>query len=103
MAPDLLTASTERLELVEQLLTIGNALSSVEDLESLLAMILTKSREITCSDAGSVFLIDQGEEGPRLIFKVAQNDSLPDLKFHETTVPMTHRSLAGYVALTGRS
>ncbi|MGB0564406.1 MAG: HD-GYP domain-containing protein [Spirulinaceae cyanobacterium] len=103
LAPDLLAASSERLELVEQLLTIGNALSSIEDLEALLAMILTKSREITCSDAGSVFLLDQSSTGPHLIFKVAQNDSLPDLAFQETTLPLTYRSLAGYVALTGRS
>lgn len=66
-------------------------------------MILTKSREITCSDAGSVFLLDQGPSGPHLIFKVAQNDSLPTLRFQETTLPLTYRSLAGYVALTGRS
>lgn len=102
-APDILTASTERVELVEQLLAIGNALSSAVDLESLLTMILTKSREITYSDAGSLFLLDHSESGPRLIFKVAQNDSLPTAEFHETSLPLTQRSLAGYVALTGQS
>lgn len=102
-APDILTASTERIELVEQLLAIGNALSSAADLESLLAMILAKSREITCSDAGSLFLLDPRDSGPRLIFKVAQNDSLPAVEFREVSLPLTQRSLAGYVALTGQS
>jgi hypothetical protein len=47
-------ASAERVELIEQLLAIGTALSSTNDLGELLHLILAKSREITYSDAGSV-------------------------------------------------
>jgi HD-GYP domain-containing protein (c-di-GMP phosphodiesterase class II) len=101
--PNLLAASSSRLELIEKLLTIGNALSSVEDLDELLSIILTKSREITYSDAGSVFLIDRSAEASSLVFKIAQNDSIPDMPFQEFALPLTHRSLAGYVALTGSS
>jgi HD-GYP domain-containing protein (c-di-GMP phosphodiesterase class II) len=95
--------SSERAELIEQLLAIGTALSSTHDLGELLALILTKSREITFSDAGSVYLIDRSNEVPVLWFKVAQNDSKPATSFREFAMPMTHKSLAGYVALTGKS
>jgi HD-GYP domain-containing protein (c-di-GMP phosphodiesterase class II) len=95
--------STERAELIEQLLAIGNALSSTYDLGELLTLILSKSREITCSDAGSVYLIDRTDEVPILWFKVAQNDSNPTASFREFAMPLTHKSLAGYVALTGES
>ena len=39
---------------LEQLLDIGIALSNTHNLGELLNLILSKSREITCSDAGSV-------------------------------------------------
>lgn len=92
-----------RAEIVEQLLDIGAALSSTHDLGQLLNLILSKSREITCSDAGSVYLVDRSDPMPKLLFKVAQNDSLPNLSFHEFALPLTKKSLAGYVAITGES
>lgn len=92
-----------RAELVEKLLDIGAALSSTYDLSKLLNLILSKSREITCSDAGSVYLVDRSEPIPKLLFKVAQNDSLPKLSFQEFALPITKKSLAGYVAITGET
>ncbi|MDB9314266.1 GAF domain-containing protein [Spirulina sp. CS-785/01] len=92
-----------RVELIEKLLSIGTALSGIQDLQELLHLILSKSREITCSDAGSVFLVEKRDKKRCLVFKVAQNDSLPSASFHEFTIPLTRKSLAGYVALTGRS
>jgi HD-GYP domain-containing protein (c-di-GMP phosphodiesterase class II) len=96
-------ASAERVELIEQLLAIGTALSSSNNLDELLHLILSKSREITCSDAGSVYLVNRNEESPSLLFKVAQNDSIPNNPFQEFAMPLTRKSLAGYVALTGES
>jgi HD-GYP domain-containing protein (c-di-GMP phosphodiesterase class II) len=96
-------ACPERVELIEQLLAIGTALSSSNNLDELLHLILAKSREITYSDAGSVYLIDRREAVPKLVFKVAQNDSIPSHSFQEFAVPLTRKSLAGYVALTGES
>lgn len=90
-------------ELIEQLLAIGTALSSASDLEEILSLILTKSREITCSDAGSVYLIERRQEGPNLLFKVAQNFSKPTVSFQELAMPITENSLAGYVAMTGKT
>ncbi|MBW4473219.1 MAG: GAF domain-containing protein [Stenomitos rutilans HA7619-LM2] len=95
--------TTECSGLIEQLLAIGTALSSTHDLGALLTLILTKSREITCSDAGSVYLVDRTGDEPKLWFKVAQNFSQPAASFQEFAMPMTPKSLAGYVALTGES
>lgn len=101
--PDLNQEYLARAELVEQLLDIGAALSSTYDLGELLTLILSKSREITYSDAGSVYLVDRSDEMPKLLFKVAQNASRPNVSFREFAIPLTPQSLAGYVALTGES
>ena len=100
---ELLEASAERVDLIEQLLAIGTALSSSNDLGELLYLILSKSIEITCSDAGSVYLIDRSDAVPKLLFKVAQNNSVPSHSFQEFAMPLTQKSLAGYVGLTGES
>lgn len=100
---DLFHPSAQNVELIEQLLAIGTALSSSNDLGELLQLILLKSREMTWSDGGSVYLIDRSSAPSRLLFKIAQNDSLPHNSFGEFAMPLTHKSLAGYVALTGES
>jgi HD-GYP domain-containing protein (c-di-GMP phosphodiesterase class II) len=96
-------SAVEKTDLIEKLLDIGAALSSAQDLGELLNLILSKSREITYSDAGSVYLVDNSQETPKLLFKVAQNGSKPRLSFKEFSLPLTDKSLAGYVAITGQS
>ncbi|MBC8553156.1 MAG: GAF domain-containing protein, partial [Candidatus Brocadiales bacterium] len=81
---------------------IGISLSSEQDYDTLLGLILSKSREITNCDAGSLYLLDRTKEtGNSLIFKLVQNDSLTNLEFKEYALPLARSSLAGYVALTG--
>ncbi|MDY7021602.1 MAG: GAF domain-containing protein, partial [Cyanobacteriota bacterium] len=101
--PEYIKELAKQAELIEQLLDIGAALSSTQDLSTLLNLILEKSREITYSDAGSVYLLDTSDGTPKLLFKVAQNASLPNLSFREFAIPLTDGSLAGYVALTSES
>ena len=103
MFSDSLTSIAAERQTIEQLLAIGTALSDCLNLTELLDLILTKSREITCSDAGSVYLVDRSQSEPKLIFQAAQNDSLPDLFFQVTSIPLDLASLAGYVATTGES
>ncbi|BAC08037.1 HD family phosphohydrolase [Thermosynechococcus vestitus] len=88
--------------LVDQLLEIGISLSASQSLEELLHLILTKSRQITASDAGTIFLVQR--ERAVLEFKAAQNDSvtLPE-QVQDYTIPLTADSLVGYAALTGES
>jgi HD-GYP domain-containing protein (c-di-GMP phosphodiesterase class II) len=86
---------------IDQLNETGIALSTQRDRESLLNLILQKSREITHSDAGSLYLIEESDEGARqLRFKITQNDSVK-FSFTESVLPIDSSSIAGYVALTG--
>ncbi|MFQ6110609.1 MAG: HD-GYP domain-containing protein [Nitrospinota bacterium] len=91
---------------MQNLHRIGMALSAERDLNNLLNLILTLSREATDSDAGSLYLVEglDGEEGERrLRFMVAQNDSVESLLFTQYTIPVDRKSLAGYAAVTGET
>jgi len=112
---------------IHELNQIGVALSAEHDPEKLLDLILTKSREFTWSDAGSIYIVEspagdrlrqslmfgpamdqqppgvpaQDETtGERLRFKLAQNDSV-EVQFREVTMEIDEHSIAGYVAQTG--
>jgi HD-GYP domain-containing protein (c-di-GMP phosphodiesterase class II) len=67
-------------------------------------MILSQTRRITLSDAGSLYFIDRDKDGESkviLMFKISQNHTLPTLPLTEFTVPIDHTSLAGNAAATG--
>src|SRR5438270_9324677 len=108
---------------IHELNQIGMALSAEHNPEKLLELILTKSREFTSSDAGSVYLVESTGEGGKpqsllyppgqsgsfmpqqapqeqLRFKLAQNDSVA-VPFREAVISINEKSIAGYVALTG--
>lgn len=108
---------------IHELNQIGMALSAEHNPAKLLELILTKSREFTCSDAGSVYLVESTGEGGKsqsllyppgrpgmpvppqapqeqLRFKLAQNDTVV-VQFREVAISINEKSIAGYVALTG--
>lgn len=88
---------------LQELNRIGIALSSEREPERLLELILSKSREITNSDAGSLFLVETLPDQEKVLrFKLTQNDSVP-FEFTESRMPMRATSLVGYVALTGQA
>ena len=95
-----LVASRASHEL-EELNRIGIALSETRDVEQLLRMILSKAREITSADAGSLYLVEHAEGGARLRFKLTQNNSV-EFPFAEFTLPLTDQSIAGYCAWHGQ-
>jgi len=64
-------------------------------------MILSKTREITGADAGSLYLVERAEGESRLRFKLTQNDSV-EFPFAEFTLPLTDQSIAGYCAWHGQ-
>ena len=104
--------------LQEQLLTlnkIGIALSKEQDLNQLLTLILTESRQFTKAEAGSLYV----REGEQLRFSVTQNEVLEARKKAEMkaqkrpleVVPSTFTgfyvsldksSISGYVGVTGK-
>ena len=98
---------------IHELNRIGAALSAEHDADELLELILTKCREITRADAGSIYLVEEDEPGEeqRLVrdhrrpkkflrFKMAQNDSIK-IPFREVVLPVSESSIAGYVAQHG--
>jgi HD-GYP domain-containing protein (c-di-GMP phosphodiesterase class II) len=89
-----------RFELGE-LIEIAKAITTEREIEKLLGLILEKSRFITGADAGSIYVVEGDDADPRrrtLRFKLSQNDSVT-FDSSEFTVPVSARSMAGYVAL----
>ena len=99
-----LDAAADRARLereLGELNAIGIQLSAERDLDVLLETILTKAREITRSDAGSLYLVEEApDDGRRLRFALAQNASV-EITFQAVTLALDDASVAGYVALTG--
>jgi HD-GYP domain-containing protein (c-di-GMP phosphodiesterase class II) len=84
----------------EELNEIGVALSSQREISALLTLILSKTREITAADAGSLYLVAEDSQGRHLRFMLTQNDSL-EFPYQEFVLPLSENSMAGYTALRG--
>ena len=93
----------ERTRELQQVADVGAALSTVRDHSVLLTMILNKARELSRADAGSLYLLDTVGGRQVLRWKLAQNDSIDVEAFEEKILPITRKSLAGYVAMTGET
>lgn len=88
---------------LENLTQIGIALSAEQNNSRLLDLILTRSRELTNADAGSLYLVEETPKGEKsLRFKHTQNDS-KKIPFREFVMPATKASIAGYVAVTSET
>ncbi|MBV9496614.1 MAG: GAF domain-containing protein [Acidobacteria bacterium] len=95
---------SDRTRELQEVSEVGIALSTVRDHSVLLTMILSKARELSRADAGSLYLLDEIEGGQQVLrWKLAQNDSIDVEFFEEKILPITRRSLAGYVAMTGET
>ena len=94
---------SERTRELQEVAEVGRALSTVRDHSVLLTMILSKARELSRADAGSLYLLDRVDGNEVLRWKLAQNDSIDVEAFEEKILPITRKSLAGYVAMTGET
>ncbi|HEY8078137.1 MAG TPA: GAF domain-containing protein, partial [Labilithrix sp.] len=103
-----------RYELGE-LIEIARAMTTQRDVNKLLEIILQKSRFVTYADAGSIYVVEDGEtvaaprhddeapvsmlgRGPKLRFKLSQNESV-SYPSREFVMPISNRSIAGSAAL----
>ncbi len=89
-----------RYELGE-LIEIAKAITTEREIDRLLDVILEKSRFITGADAGSIYVVEGDDPDPArrtLRFKLSQNES-KKFDSREFTMPMSLRSMAGFVAL----
>jgi HD-GYP domain-containing protein (c-di-GMP phosphodiesterase class II) len=93
-----------RYELGE-LIEIAKAISTEREIDKLLGLILEKSRFITGADAGSIYVVEGDDPEPyarTLRFKLSQNASVV-FDAREFTIPVSPRSMSGYVALHRKS
>ncbi len=87
---------------LEALNKIGVALSAERDADALLELIVAKSREITRSDAGSLYLVEEKPDGAKhLVFKLMQSDTREFL-VPPHSLPISKESMAGHAAGTER-
>jgi signal transduction histidine kinase len=86
---------------LRELIGTGVRLAAERDTEALLDLILTTAREMTWSDAGSLYLVDTDASGTRCLRSMlVQNDSLP-VAVKEHAIPIGHQNVPGYAALSG--
>ncbi len=98
------TARSLEVEL-RDLLDVARSLSSQRDLRALQGAIVRTARELTDADAGTLYVLeDSPENGERVLrFAVAQEAAEDIGELLDTPLPLDTQSIAGYVALTGRS
>ena len=88
----------------EQLLAIGLALSAERDIVRLHQTIVRSAREITRSDSGSLFLLEDPGDGSRALrFAVAQTGPADAGTHVGAILPLSRTSISGYVALSGET
>lgn len=93
-------------EKLDSLTRLGIELSQVSDLDILMERVLTRARQFANADAGSIYI----RESEWLRFAYTQNETLAQklprgekLIYSTFRVPIDTRSIAGYVAATGRA
>ena len=99
---------------LEQLNQIGIALSGEKDIQGLLEKILLAAKDITASDAGTLYQVIDGKE---LQFSILRNDSLkfaqggttgnpirlPNIPLYLADGQPNHRMVAAHAAVTGET
>ena len=100
---------SEKEKKLQSIIELENKLNEIQDVDVLLERILTETRRIVNADAGSIYVVS-GENAANLSIKYSQNDTqlrelpagekLPYLFF---SFPINEKSIAGYVASTGKS
>ena len=91
-------ALAERTRAIENLNQIGISLAAETDPRNLIREVLTRARDLTQANAGSLYLIEP-HDPQTLRFQVAQNDSVA-IDFEDHSLPVDTASIAGYVAST---
>jgi HD-GYP domain-containing protein (c-di-GMP phosphodiesterase class II) len=81
---------------------IGIALSAEQDIDKLQDLILTSARQMTNADAATLYLVEESDEGHRVLrFAWSQNYSV-EVPYSTFKMPLVEKSVGGYVVLTGK-
>ncbi|MBL7179806.1 MAG: HD-GYP domain-containing protein [Pseudomonadota bacterium] len=93
-------------EKLDKLTMLGVELNQVKDLDILMERVLYDARRFVNADAGSIYIRHENS----LDFTYTQNDTLQNrlppgekLIYSTFSIPIDKRSIAGYVATTGRA
>ena len=93
-------------EILAHIISLGQEITQVKDVDLLLEKILTEARRFVNADAGSIYIIKDHE----LLFSYAQNDTLQKklpagkkLIYSAFSIPVDNKSIAGYVANTSET
>ena len=92
-------------EKLQSILGITDSLNRIQDIDSILDMVLGGARDLVNADAGTIYL----KEGDSLLFSYTHNATLFTENGNNKHVytsfklPIDDRSIAGYVALTGKA
>lgn len=90
---------------LKEIIEIGKSLSAQKDVDSLLGMILEKSRHLIGADAGSIYVVEASSDDAdktQLRFKLSQNDSI-HYESKEFVMPVSAGSIAGAAVVMKRS
>ena len=88
----------------ERLIQIGLALSGERDIAKLQQTIVRSARELTRADSGSLYLLEDGDHGERVLrFAVAQTGPRDAGTYLGAVLPLSRTSISGYVALSGET
>ncbi len=90
---------------LRKLTNIGIALSNEPDIETLLDSILDIAMELTDSDSGTLYFIEQNHENTdtqKLRFIYTKNNSL-EVPFQNSVMDVSNNSISGYCALSGKT
>lgn len=91
----------DRTREIETLNQIGISLAAETDPSKLIDAILSRARELTQAEAGSLYLVEERDGQKCLCFRAAQNDAVR-FSFEEHTIALDTSSLAGFVATRGQ-
>jgi HD-GYP domain-containing protein (c-di-GMP phosphodiesterase class II) len=93
-------------EKLDSLTRLGIELNQISDLDILMERVLTRARQFANADAGSIYIRRDGW----LHFSYTQNDTLQQklpkgekLIYSTFKIPIDTKSIAGYVASTGKT
>lgn len=86
---------------VKYMMSISRELNGERDIPRLLSLILSKARDITNADAGSIYTVDSPTNNVRdgvIQFRFTQNDSIKQ-NLSEFTMPVNEGSIVGNVCI----
>ncbi|WP_235619581.1 HD domain-containing phosphohydrolase [Paucidesulfovibrio longus] len=93
------------MDIVKNIMSVIEELNHLKDVDTILDRVLFEARHLTRADAGSIFLIQDGQ----LRFSYVHNDTLFGNNgvnkhvYTDFTVPINDKSIVGYAALTGKT